>query len=191
MFSFKLDTEIPLLTITRTGLWTSRTVSEYETALRRELTELHRHGSSTAVIVDIRSSDGETPAVSEELRAMVGRLGPLHARRIAVVTSSGIAKLEARRATDVNAQVFTSMVLARDWIKRDDQPRPESTIVYDKPSDARADGPVVHVRGPADIDIRLTPGAAIETAKRLGDAAVDVLLDTKPALARQKRIAIG
>ncbi len=48
--------------------------------------------------------------------------------------------------------------------------------VHDNPSavEARADG--VHVEGPDDVSVVLTPRAALETARRLGDAAVEMLI---------------
>ena len=48
--------------------------------------------------------------------------------------------------------------------------------VYNEPSDVEAEGTVVHVQGPSDADISLTPKAALETAQRLSDAAVEALL---------------
>jgi len=52
----------------------------------------------------------------------------------------------------------------------------DKMTVHDKPSqvEARPDG--VHVDGPADVAIVLTPKAALETAKRLGNAAVEMLI---------------
>ena len=36
---------------------------------------------------------------------------------------------------------------------------------------------VVHVHGPADVDVSLTPRAALETARRLGEAAVETIVN--------------
>ncbi len=93
-----------------------------------------------------------------------------------MVTSSGIAKLQAKRVADADAQVFTSMVLARDWATGRPDPVPAVGIVENKPSDAEAVGPVVHVRGPADVDVTFKPVAALETAKRIADAATEALI---------------
>ncbi|MFC3579511.1 hypothetical protein [Sphingomonas hylomeconis] len=49
--------------------------------------------------------------------------------------------------------------------------------IYSDPSTVEAEGSVVHLQGPSDVDIAMTPEAALETAKRLGDAAVDAILD--------------
>ena len=49
--------------------------------------------------------------------------------------------------------------------------------VHDEPSDAKAEGRTVHIHGPSDVEVTLTPKAAFETAKRIGDAAVEALLD--------------
>lgn len=114
--------------------------------------------------------------VADALREMIGRLGPLFATRTAVVMSSGIAKLQARRIADVDAEVFTSMVLARDRVLRAAATAPASPPVDDEPSDARAEGLTVHVHGPSDVDVTMTPAAALETARRIGDAAAEVLL---------------
>jgi hypothetical protein len=182
MFEFKLEPEIPLLTVIRTGLWSLDTVAEYERALRRELVGLQRWGPSTSFIIDIRSTGAQPVPVADALRAMVERLGTLHAERTAVVTSSGIAKLEARRVADDTARVFTSMVLARDWAMRRGEETPSGNVVYNEASAAEAEGHTVRVHGPSDVDVSMTPGAALETAKRIGDAAIDALgAGTQPA----------
>lgn len=41
------------------------------------------------------------------------------------------------------------------------------SAVHDEPSDVDAENGVVRVRGPAEIDIRMTPEAAEETSHRL------------------------
>jgi len=177
LFEFALEPDIGLLTATRTGFWSLQTVAAYEAALRRELAALHKCGPRTAFIIDIRSTGAQPREVAAELRAMVGRLGPLHAGRTAVVTASGIAKLQAKRAADVYSGVFTSLVLARDWVLGSNPAEPGACIVYDEASDAEAEGRSVHVHGPADLEINLTPRAALETAKRIGDAAVEALIE--------------
>lgn len=180
MFEFKLEPELSLLTATRNGVWTLENVRSYEVALRAELALLHQSGRPTAFIIDIRRSGIQPRAVADALRDMVGRLGALRAHRSAIVTSSGLAKLQAGRAGDKNAQVFTSMVLARDWVlATTDTPKIAGTVL-DEPSVAEAIGPVVHVRGPSDVDVTLTATAALETAKRISDAALDALLASPP-----------
>ena len=57
-------------------------------------------------------------------------------------------------------------------------------IVHDVPSDAVAAGHCVHIHGPSELDISLTPQAALETAKRIGDAAVEVILEHASLSAR-------
>lgn len=52
-----------------------------------------------------------------------------------------------------------------------------SRTIHNVPSEVDAEGAVVHVHGPSDTDISMTPAAALETAKRLGDAAVEAILD--------------
>lgn len=187
MFHFKFEPHIPMLTVTRSGFWTLDTVASYEVALRSELAQLRSSGRRTAFIIDIRSSGAQALDVADALRAMVGRLGPLHSDRTAVVTSSGLAKLQARSVADPAAQVFTSMVLARDWVLKDLE---AAATVHNEPSDADAEGPAVHVHGPSGVDIIFTPAAALETAKRIGDAAVEALFDLTAAVpARKARTA--
>jgi hypothetical protein len=43
---------------------------------------------------------------------------------------------------------------------------PKETV-YDEPSEIDADEGVVSVKGPDDVDVRLTPGAAATTSDRL------------------------
>lgn len=176
MFAFELEPHISLLTVTRSGTWTLATVAAYETAIRRELATLDRAGGATAAIVDIRSCGPPDKAVADALRAMVARLGPLNADRTAVVTASGLGKLQAIRNTDTRTRVFTSMVLARDWVLAGAGPA-RATVVHDEPIDAVPAGLAVHVHGPCNVDITLTPAAALETAKRIGDAAIEVLIE--------------
>jgi hypothetical protein len=53
----------------------------------------------------------------------------------------------------------------------------ENQKVHNVPSEADADGSCVHVHGPSNLDVSLTPEAALETAKRISDAAVEVILE--------------
>lgn len=175
MFEFDLEESLSLLTVTRTGQWTLDTVAAYETALRQKLRSLQKSRQPTSFIIDIRSTGAQPKEVAEELRAMVRRLGSLQATRTAVVTASGIAKLQAMRVADPNAKVFTSMVLARDWVLNREIEAANLNFVHDEPSAAEAEGRTVHVHGPSDLDINLTPGAAIETAKRIASAATKAL----------------
>ena len=181
MFEFKLEPEIALLTAVRTGPWSLETVVRYEAALRRELAALHRCGPATSFIIDIRSTGAQPMEVADALRAMVGRLGALHADRTAVVTNAGIAKLQAKRVADDSAEIFTSMILARDWVARASDQTASGNLVHDVPSDAEAEGHTVRVHGPSDVDVSMTPGAALETAKRIGDAAIEALVGTTHA----------
>lgn len=48
--------------------------------------------------------------------------------------------------------------------------------VQDEAGSAECEGNVVHVHGPADVDVKLTPRAALETAKRIEDAAVEAII---------------
>jgi hypothetical protein len=48
--------------------------------------------------------------------------------------------------------------------------------VFDEPSNVEAEGAVIHVQGPSDADMSLTPKAALETANRLSEAAVEALM---------------
>jgi hypothetical protein len=176
MFKFKLEPDLPLLTATRIGLWSIDTVIAYEVALRRELALLQISGRPTGFIIDRRSTVAQHRDVAEALRSMVAGLGPLRAHRTAVVTSSGVAKLRARNLGDPDAQVFTSMVLARSWVTGRVDAIRQSEWVHDEPSDADAEGPSVHIHGPSDVDVMLTPTAALETATRISNAAVEALL---------------
>lgn len=190
LFQFKLEPQISLLTVIRNGTWSLATVASYEEALRMELAKLHLAGRPTSFIIDIRSSSAQTADVADALRSMVAGLGILHADRTAIVTTSGIAKLQARRAADCKTEIFTSMTLARDWVMSAIDPESVTGTVYDEPSAVEAEGPSVHISGPSDVDIILTPAAALETAKRIGDAAVEILIGTA-ALTRTsgKRLA--
>lgn len=185
VFQFKLESDIPLLTVTRTGVWSLSTVTSYEAALRHELVKLHLSGRPTSFIIDVRSSGAQAYNVAEALRTMVAGLGHLNASRTAVVTSSGLAKLEAKRVADNNAKVFTSMVLARDWVTSKGGPAPVSQAAHNVPSEVEAEGTLVHVHGPSGVDVTFTPAAALETAKRIGNVAVEVLGETATASAKK------
>jgi hypothetical protein len=176
MFDFRLEPEIGLLTVTRTGVWSLATVASYEAVLRQQLAILQQCGPSTAFIIDIRATGSQSRIVAIALQKMVGRLGPLHATRTAVVTFSGLAKLQAMRIADIDAQVFSSMSAARDWLMGNEAAAHALAEVHDDASEADAEGRAVRVRGPSDVDVTLTPVAALETAKRIGNAAVEALL---------------
>jgi hypothetical protein len=176
MFEFHLEPEIPLLTITRTGAWSVETVVAYEPLLRRELTLLNLSGRPRSCILDIRAAAVPSDAVAVALRAMVARFDLLHPDRTAIVSSSGVDRLDARYAANPEVRVFATMSCARGWIIGTAAVR-RKPVVHDTPSDVEAEGLAVHVHGPSDVDIILTPAAALETAKRISDAAVDVILE--------------
>ena len=184
MFLFKFEPELSLLTATRTGVWTLDTVASYEIALRSKLAELQSLGRLSSFIIDVRSSGPQSAAVADALRLVVQRLGPLHANRTAVVTLGGLEKLQARRVADVNDQVFTSMVLARGWVTGHVGHMNPVGMIHDEASIAEAEGPSVHIHGPANVDVSLTPAAALKTSKRIEDAAVEVLLGTAAPLSQ-------
>jgi hypothetical protein len=190
MFNFKHEPELAMLTATRRGLWSVDTVVAYEVALRRELALLKASSGPTSFIIDIRSTVAQPLAVAEALRTMVAGLGELHADRTAVVSSSGIAQLQARQVANLTTEVFPSMAPARDWVLRRVDPKRSPATVHDEASEADAEGRAVHVHGPSDVDVVLTPQAALETAKRISDAAVEVLLaGTEVARARERLAA--
>jgi hypothetical protein len=189
MFKFTLELDIPLLTVTRSGVWSLNTVAEYEAALRVELLLLQHSGRPTSFIIDIRSTAAPDYQVAEALRLMVARLGDLNADRTGVVTSSGAAKLQAKYAADPSAQVFTTMALARAWVRGTVEAEQAPVTVHDKPSAAEAEGATVHIQGPSDVDVVLTPSAAIETAKRISNAAIEVLLQTATPPATEDKLA--
>lgn len=70
------------------------------------------------------------------------------------------------------------MVLARDWAIANADPTPHPTIVRDTPIDAAVLGVAVHIHAEPDVNVTLTPAAALEIAKRIGDAAIEVLIET-------------
>jgi hypothetical protein len=184
MFRFDLEPALPLLTVTQKGVWTAATVATFEPAFRQELKLLLVSGRPTSLIIEIRATAPRDLLVTEALRAMVARLGHLKADRTAVVSSLGFADLQAGRISDPTTRIFTSIVQARDWVTN----KPSESLSMtssNEPSDASPEGPVVHVRGPADVDFVLTPAAALETARRISDAAVEVLLETASATAQR------
>ncbi|MES3096578.1 hypothetical protein [Sphingomonas aerolata] len=184
MFRFDLEPAIPLLTVTQKGVWTAATVATFEPAFRQELKRLLVSGRPTSLIVEIKATVPRNLLVTEALCAMVARLGHLNADRTAVVSALGFADLQAGRISDPNTRIFTSIVQARGWVTN----KPADSLGMtsgNEPSDASPEGSVVHVRGPADVDFVLTPAAALETAKRISDAAVEVLLETASAKAQR------
>jgi hypothetical protein len=189
MFSFVLEPELGLLTATRSGLWSLRTVACYEVALREQLARLGRRGQSTSFIIDIRSSGALPLNIASALRAVVERLGPLQTDRTAIVTHSGLEKLQAMRVADTDAQVFASMKPARAWILGSNAPAVLHGTVHDVAYEADAEGRSVRLHG-ASVDVALTPAAALETAKRMGSAAVDALLTPPPPPAELKPVPV-
>lgn len=177
MFHFHLEPAFPLLTAIRSGLWSLATVKSYEIALREQLARLHECGPSTSFIIDIRSTGAQPKDVAIALRTMVAGLGLLHATRTAVVASSGIAKLQASRVADSSAKVFASMGPARIWVMGGRAPERRHVVVDNLALEADADAKLVHVHGASGVDVTLTPAAALETAKRIGNAAVEALLE--------------
>lgn len=66
---------------------------------------------------------------------------------------------------------------SRDWELGISSDR-VSGAVHDKPSDAGGDNVSAHVRDPLNVADSVTPIAALETAKRIAHAAIEVLLDS-------------
>lgn len=50
------------------------------------------------------------------------------------------------------------------------------TKVYSTPSDVTSDGDQVHLDGPDGVAVSLTPDAALKTANRIDEAALDALI---------------
>lgn len=50
-------------------------------------------------------------------------------------------------------------------------------LIQDEASEADAGANSVHVHGPADVDFSLTPTAALETARRIEEAAVEAIIN--------------
>lgn len=162
--------------MTRTGQWSVETVAAHEIAFRQELMQLRLSGKTRGLIVDIGGTWPQERNVARAMRRMEARLGNLRPERIAVVSSFGASRLHARHLRELDTQVFVSMEFAREWIMRqaDDSAYPGE--IYDQASQAEAEGSSVHVHGPSDMHLVLTPAAALETAKRIGDAAVEVII---------------
>lgn len=177
IFNFILEPGVPLLTVTRTGQWSVETVAAHEIAFRQELMQLRRSGKTRGLIVDIGGTWPQERNVAWALRRMEARLGNLRPERIAVVSSFGASRLHARHLREPDTQIFASMEFAREWIMRQADASAYPGKIYDQASHAEAEGPSVHVHGPSDMHIVLTPAAALETAKRIGDAAVEVIIE--------------
>lgn len=191
IFSFSLEPTIPLLTVTRTGQWSVATVGAHEILFRQELEELRLSGKTRSLIVDIGATWPQERDVVWALRRMELRLGDLRPERIAVVSSFGAARLHARHLKQADTQVFASMRFAREWIMRHAGVGGPHSEIHDKPSFADAEGLHVHIYGPTDAtDIVLTPAAALETAKRIGDAAVEVIIESAMAEGSRASIAL-
>lgn len=188
MFSFTTEPEIPMLTVTRTGEWSLETVAAHEIVFRQELFHLRLSGKPRGLIVDIGATWPQERNVAWALRRMEARLGDLRPERIAVVSSFGASRLHARHLKEPDTQIFASMKYAREWILRMAEPNGLSTEVHDKPSNADPEGMAVHVYGPSDLAVMMTPGAALETAKRIGNAAVEVIIGK--AMAEGERASI-
>lgn len=189
MFNFFAEPEIPMLTVRRTGAWCLATVAAYEVVLRQELATLLHSGKARGLIVDIGATWPQERDVVCALRRLEQRLGVLRPERIAVVSSFGVSRLHARHLKQADTQVFTSMKFAREWILRHAGAGGPQLEVFDEPSSADVEGLTVHIHGPtAGTDIILTPAAALETAKRIGDAAVEVIIGS--AIAEGERATI-
>ncbi|GGB58093.1 hypothetical protein [Blastomonas aquatica] len=190
MFSFTTEPEIPMLTVTRTGEWSLATVAAHEIVFRQELYQLQLSGKPRGLIVDIGATWPQERNVAWALRRMEARLGDLRPERIAVVSSFGASRLHARHLKEPDTQIFASMKYAREWILRMADPTGLSTEVHEQPCQADPEGMAVHVYGPSsDMDVMLTPSAALETAKRIGNAAVEVIIGQ--AMADGERASIA
>ncbi|MFD1951110.1 hypothetical protein ACFSGX_10070 [Sphingomonas arantia] len=176
MFAFTLEPDRVLLTATLTGEWSFETVLAYEPHLRQQLALLRASGRPRLFIVDCRTVV-QNDDVGEALRLAVARLGQLHPDRTAVVFAGSIEKNSARRVGDLNAPIFPTMELARDWVTGKVYRAQSPATVHDEPSDAISEGFAVRIHGPADVDLVLTPAAALETARRISDAAVGALME--------------
>jgi hypothetical protein len=181
IFNFILEPCIPLLTVTRTGQWSVETVAAHEIAFRQELVQLCLSGKTRGLIVDIGATWPQERNVARALRRMEARLGELRPERIAVVSSFGTSRLHARHLREPDTQIFASMEFAREWIMRQADTTAYPGEIYDQASQAEAEGLAVHVHGPSEMHMVLTPSAALETAKRIGDAAVEAIIENAMA----------
>lgn len=175
MLEFRLEPALRLLTVTQTGGCAPDTTCAYEEAFRLELATLRLFGGPTACIIDNRL-DAAQGHDRDALQLMIGRLGTLAADRTATVISPTSTSAAATLGEGASATVFTSMVRARDWAAGEPDTHLSHHPVEDEPCQVTASDLRVKIKSPCDGDLSLSPAAAIETARRMSDAAIDVLL---------------
>lgn len=82
------------------------------------------------------------------------------------------------------------MVLAREWTIGEAPRIAGLAMVHDRASDVEAEGSVVHLHGPSNVDLLLTPKAALEASRRIANAATEVLIANAALPSRQQVVPV-
>ena len=114
-YSIVVDHVLNLLHITRRGHWTIGIFDEYEQELRKQLPHLMRNPDGYVSLVDVR----EQPIQSQDVASRFERLvadNTIAPAKVAIIATQALARLQARRLSRANQQIFTSEEEARLWL---------------------------------------------------------------------------
>lgn len=119
MYQIGFDRERNLLRVARLGFPTLEDVSKYEVDLQAAVDHMARSGSFT-MLLDITLGPPLSQEASERMGRIIDLLMRKGCRRLAIVSSSAVIKLQLRRLTNAGlpSELFATEAEALDWLGR-------------------------------------------------------------------------
>ena len=121
MYTVAFDSDAGIIRMSTTGFWGTQTVAALGAELHPLLVKVKGSGRPVLVLCDARDFPVQTAEVGQAFARMDAELAPLRTR-MAMVVSSTLNKMQARRAAGDTVSFFTSCDDAERWLLSGDQP---------------------------------------------------------------------
>jgi hypothetical protein len=115
-YSIELDTERHLLRITMAGFFTEQDIALFVAARDKAIAELTAQSDHRFTLVDIREMQIQSQESVTAFQRVLSNPATI-SKPVAFVVSASLARLQIRRAAaDRNAEYFTSLEAAENWL---------------------------------------------------------------------------
>lgn len=109
--------EAYMLCLTFDGFWTPLTVARFRAEITDTVTRLSATYRTFHMLIDQRSFGVQSLDTVRNLTEIFIETGQMHAGRVAVVTSSALARMQVERNLgDPRAKVFCDLESAKSWL---------------------------------------------------------------------------
>ena len=121
MYNVAYDSDAGIVRMSTTGFWDTQTVTALGAELYPLLVKVKASGRPVLVLSDARDYPVQSAEVGQAFARMDADLAPLRTR-LAMVVSSTLNKMQARRAAGDAVGFFTSYEDAEEWLLSGDEP---------------------------------------------------------------------